>query len=65
MPDADELTELTTVLARFRQLAMTSVIGTLAASMERSVEGVLGAYLAHLSQPSPQPTSDQQALHVG
>jgi DNA-binding transcriptional MerR regulator len=49
LPDADELGELTAVLARFRQLALTSVHGTLATSMEKTIEDVLGTYLAHLA----------------
>lgn len=50
VPAGDEIGELTALLARFRQLSTTSVQQSLAASMERTVEEVLGAYVAQLSE---------------
>ena len=52
VPGPDELPELTAELARFRQLAVTSVHGTLAAAMERETEAALGSYLALLAKPA-------------
>jgi hypothetical protein len=49
IPTGDELGELTTMLARFRQLATTSMQQSLASSMEKSIERVLGTYLTHLA----------------
>ena len=66
VPDADELGELTEVLARFRTLAMDSVTDTLATSMERTVEQVLGAYLAHLTAEQDDAEAGQRAQeHAG
>jgi DNA-binding transcriptional MerR regulator len=45
-PTGEEVGELVTMLSRFRALALTTVSGTLAASLERTVEEVLGDYLA-------------------
>lgn len=60
VPDADELGDLTEELSRFRELAVSSVMGTLANSMEKAVENVLGAYLAHLAG-QPEDGAEQNA----
>ncbi|MGI8679199.1 MAG: MerR family transcriptional regulator [Jatrophihabitans sp.] len=54
VPAGDELGDLTAMLARLRQLATTTVQQSLAASMERTVEEVLGAYVAHLGTSSSE-----------
>lgn len=53
IPTGDELGDLTAMLARLRQLATTTVQQSLAASMERTAEEVLGAYVAHLEASPP------------
>lgn len=45
-PSSAEVGELVSTLTRFRELAMTSVIGDLSESMERTIEDLLAAYLA-------------------
>jgi DNA-binding transcriptional MerR regulator len=55
MPSGTELGELTQMLGRFRQLAMTSMQQTLAHSMERAIEDVLGVYVAQLSAAAEVP----------
>lgn len=65
VPDADELVDLTQQLARFRELAMSSTIGTLAASMEKSIESVLGSYLAQLAQPDQDVSNADSQQHTG
>jgi DNA-binding transcriptional MerR regulator len=52
IPGGDELGELTSMLARFRQLATTTMQQSLASSMEKAIERVLGAYLTHLTEES-------------
>jgi DNA-binding transcriptional MerR regulator len=50
IPTGDELGELTTMLARFRELATTTVQQSLASSIEKTIERVLGAYLTQLAE---------------
>ena len=50
-PSSAELGELVATLARFRELAMSTVTATLAESMERTIEGLLTDYLAHAVRP--------------
>ncbi|MCZ4498714.1 MAG: hypothetical protein JWQ74_1267 [Marmoricola sp.] len=45
-PSSAEVGELVATLTRFRELAMSTVIGTLSESMERTIEDLLAAYLA-------------------
>ncbi len=45
-PTTEEVGELVLMLTRFRVLAMTAVTATLGASIERTVEDLLAAYLA-------------------
>jgi hypothetical protein len=52
IPTGDELGELTTMLARFCQLATTSMQQSLS-SMEKAIERVVGSYLTHLADPTP------------
>jgi DNA-binding transcriptional MerR regulator len=54
IPTGDELGELTAMLARFRQLATTTMQQSLASSMEKTIERVLGAYLTHLADGSAE-----------
>ncbi|MCW2787005.1 MAG: putative transcription regulator protein [Marmoricola sp.] len=49
-PTSAEVGELVGTLTRFRELAMSTVIGTLSESMERTIEDLLADYLA-LSLP--------------
>ena len=55
-PSPDDITELLSMLIRFRTLAMTSVTATLAASIERTIERALANYLAGFmaAQPSEE-----------
>lgn len=52
VPTGDELAELTQMLARFRQLATRTVQQSFAASIEHTIEDVLGTYMSQLS-PHP------------
>jgi DNA-binding transcriptional MerR regulator len=52
IPAGDELGELTSMLARFRQLATATTQQSLASSMEKAIERVLGTYLTHLTEES-------------
>lgn len=45
-PSNAEVGELVSTLTRFRELAMSAVVGTLAESMERRIEDLLADYLA-------------------
>jgi len=45
-PSGAEVGELVATLTRFRELAMSTVIGTLSESMERTIEDLLATYLA-------------------
>lgn len=45
-PSDAEVGELVATLTRFRELAMGAVVGTLAESMERTIEDLLAGYLA-------------------
>jgi DNA-binding transcriptional MerR regulator len=45
-PSGEEVGELVGTLTRFRELAMSTVIGTLSESMERTIEDLLAVYLA-------------------
>lgn len=45
-PSSAEVGELVATLTRFRELAMSSVMGTLSESIERAIEDLLAAYLA-------------------
>lgn len=45
-PSTAQVSELVVTVSRFRELAMTAVAGTLAESMERTVEDLLATYLA-------------------
>ncbi|MCW2855271.1 MAG: MerR family transcriptional regulator [Marmoricola sp.] len=47
-PTSAEVGELVGTLTRFRELAMNSVIGTLAESMERTIEDLLTDYLSQV-----------------
>lgn len=47
-PTSEEVGELVTMLTRFRELALSTVTATLAASMERTVEDLLSSYLAQM-----------------
>jgi hypothetical protein len=53
------MTELVTMLIRFRTLAMDSVMATLAHAIEQRIEALLGDYLAHLAGAAPQTTSER------
>jgi DNA-binding transcriptional MerR regulator len=58
LPTSDQLTdrsvsELVTMMIRFRTLAMDSVMGTLAHAIEERIERLLGDYLAHLAGTPP------------
>jgi len=50
IPSDDELEELTVMLARFRQLATRSVQQSFAASIEQTIEEVLGEYMAYVTK---------------
>lgn len=45
-PTSEEVGELVGTLTRFRELAMSTVMGTLGESMERTIEDLLAVYLA-------------------
>lgn len=45
-PSVAEIGELVATLTRFRELAMGAVVGTLAESMERTIEDLLAGYLS-------------------
>jgi hypothetical protein len=45
-PTGEELGDLVVTLTRFRELAMSTVVGTLAESMERTIEDLLATFLA-------------------
>jgi DNA-binding transcriptional MerR regulator len=55
-PSQADITELLSMLIRFRTLAMTSVTATLATSIERTIERALANYLATFIEP---PSSEQ------
>ncbi|NMN94219.1 MerR family transcriptional regulator [Antrihabitans stalactiti] len=46
LPDNTDIAELVTMLVQFRSLALTSVTETLAASIETTIESVVGDFLA-------------------
>lgn len=51
-PSTAQVSELVATVSRFRELAMTAVSGTLAESMERTVEDLLATYLAMAISPA-------------
>jgi DNA-binding transcriptional MerR regulator len=52
-PTSEELAELVTMLQRFREQALATVTATLATSLEKTVEDLLGTYLAEvLAKPA-------------
>jgi DNA-binding transcriptional MerR regulator len=59
LPSAEEVGEVTLLLQRLRQLAMSSVQGMLAHAMERHVTEVMGEHLARvIAQNAPGWTAD-------